>query len=125
MDLLEDTRRTADDVPCVVFRKVRFLAGNTVLTDGAKAELRTLAKVLAAVPGQRVQIGSRLGPGRPMATDPVLRAERARIVRNELVALGVAPARMTLDQSEIYERLLEEERRAGARPVQSIGLCMR
>lgn len=125
MDQLEDTRRPPDDIACVVFRELRFLAGNTVMAPRTRTELQTVAEVLAAVPEPRIEIGSQLGPGRPLSTDPMLRAERVRIIRNELVALGIAPSRLMVDQGEAYERLIGIESRAGIAPPQSIGLCVR
>ena len=90
-----------------------------------RAQVETVAKVLAAFPSHRVEVGSRLGPGRPMVTDAVLRSERARIIRNEMIALGIAPERLMLEQGDTYERVVDDVTRAGAPHVQSIGLCVR
>lgn len=105
-------------MPCVVFRSLVFKAGTTVYAPRTRAELMTLASVLKEVPGHRLEIGSRLGPGRPMASDQQLRAERARLVRDSLIALGVMPERLVLEQADTFERVDDVGRK------QSIGLCV-
>ena len=88
-----------------------------------RSELQLVAHALSPFPERRLEIGSRLGPGRPMATDPVLRTERARIIRNELIALGVRPERLVLEQDGTYERVVEDIGREVGR-FQSIGVCV-
>ena len=124
LDQLEEARRAPDDVPCVVFRSLVFKAGTTVFAPRSRAEIEAIAKALSAVPAHRIEIGSRLGPGRPMASDVLLRSERARVVRLGLIGLGVAPDRMLLDPGEAYERVAEDVARASGGRAQSIGVCV-
>lgn len=124
VDLLEDTRRARDDVACVMFRSITFKAGTTLYQPRARAELELLAKVLREFPDHRVEVGSRLGPGRPMATDPKLRIDRASLVRQNLIELGVTPARLLVDTGEAYERVAEDVGRVNGGRVQSMGVCV-
>lgn len=124
VDLLEDTRRARDDVACVMFRSITFKAGTTLYQPRARAELELLARVLREFPDHRVEVGSRLGPGRPMATDPKLRIDRASLVRQNLIALGVAPSHLLVDTSEAYERVAEDVGRVNGGRVQSMGVCV-
>ncbi len=124
VDLLGETRRARDDVACVMFRNVVFKAGTTVYQPRALAELDLVAKVLIENPGQRVELGSRLGPGRPMATDAKLRTDRSSLVRENLIARGVAPSRLVIDTNEAYERVAEDVGRVNGGRAQSIGVCL-
>ena len=124
LDQLEETRRAPDDVPCVAFRNLVFKAGTTVFAPRSKTQLELMAKALNTVASHRVEIGSRLGPGRPMASDALLRSERARVIRLGLIGLGVAPDRMLLDPGEAYERVAEDVGRGSAGRAQSIGVCV-
>ena len=124
VDLLGDARRARDDIACVMFRNVVFKSGTTVYQPRARAELELVAKVLAENPGQRVELGSRLGPGRPMSTDAKLRTDRSGLVRDDLIALGVAPSRLAIDTHEAYERVAEDVARVKGGRVQSIGVCV-
>jgi outer membrane protein OmpA-like peptidoglycan-associated protein len=124
VDQLEETRRAGDDIACVVFRGLVFKAGSTTFTPRALQELDTVARALLTVPEKRVEIGSRLGPGRPMASDARLRLDRARLVRERLISRGVAPGRLLIDEGEGYERVADDLTRAGGTRVQSMGLCV-
>ena len=124
VDLLGETRRARDDIACVMFRNIVFKAGTTVYQPRARAELELVARVLMENPGQRVELGSRLGPGRPMATDPKLRTDRASLLRDNLIALGVPAARLAIDTGEAYERVAEDVGRINGGRVQSMGVCV-
>lgn len=123
-ELLADKRRARDDIACVMFRNIVFKGGTTIYRPGARADLEQVAKVLNANPGQRVELGSRLGPGRPMSTDAKLRADRAQLVRNTLISLGVAPARLAIDTREAYESVAEDVGRIDGGRIQSMGICI-
>jgi outer membrane protein OmpA-like peptidoglycan-associated protein len=107
-----------------MFRNVVFKGGTTVYRPSARADLEQVAKVLNDNPGRRVELGSRLGPGRPMVTDAKLRTDRADVVRNSLISLGVAPARLAIDTGEAYERVAEDVGRINGGRVQSMGVCI-
>lgn len=124
LDQLEETRRARDDAPCVMFRGVQFRAGSTVFAPGARTELDTIARVLREFPARRIEVGSKLGPGRPMASDAALRVDRAMLVRQTLISLGIDGERLTVDTAEAYERVADDVSRARGARVQSIGLCI-
>jgi hypothetical protein len=124
VEQLANSRRARDDIACVMFRNVVFKAGTTVFQPTARSELEQVAKALNSNLGQRVEVGSRLGPGRPMTSDPKLRIDRAILVRQSLVSLGVAPARLTIDNGEAYERVAEDVGRVNGGRVQSMGVCV-
>lgn len=107
-----------------MFRNVVFKGGTTIYRPGARADLEQIAKVLRDNPGGRVELGSRLGPGRPMATDAKLRTDRAELVRKTLISLGVAPARLAIDTREAYERVAEDVGRVDGGRIQSMGVCI-
>lgn len=123
-DVLDDVRRSRDDIPCVMMRDVVFRAGSTVLAAGMAPRLALIAEVLSTVKTRRIEIGSKLGPGRPMASDAKLRTDRAAVIRAHLVDLGVAPDRLLIDTGEAYERVAADVSRAEGTRAQSIGLCV-
>ncbi len=125
VDQLEDTRHSAGDVPCVVMRELTFKAGTPQFHARVNQELATVAKVLALFPERRVEIGSRLGPGRPLPSDAKLRADRAQAVRTALIRLGIAADKLLPEPGDGYDRAADDLTRAGASRVQSIGLCVR
>ena len=125
VDQLEETRRSRGDVACVVMRELVFKAGTAQLVPKTTGELATVAKVLTLFPERRIEIGSRLGPGRPLASDAKLRADRARIIHASLVSMGVPGDKLVLDPGDAYDRAGDDLTRAGASRMQSIGLCVR
>lgn len=123
-DALDDVRRAGDDIRCVAFRDVVFKAGSRSLAPKTNGQLALAAEMIGTGAGQRIEIGSKLGPGRPMASDAKLRTDRAVIVRDQLIALGVRPERLMIDVSESYERVAADVSRANGARAQSIGLCV-
>lgn len=124
MDQLEAVRRSSDDVACAMFKEVKFRAGMPVLLPRSLNHLDTIAQVLNAVPERRIEIGSKLGPGRPMSTDAKLRTDRANLIRENLIELGVKRERLTIDTGENFERVAWDVSRANGGRVQSIGICV-
>ncbi len=122
--VLDDTRRGGDDIACVMLRKVVFKAGSRVLLASARTELELAAQVLATVKSRSIEIGSKLGPGRPMASDAALRIDRATIIRNRLIDLGVPATLLVVDSAEGYERVAADVTRADGSRAQSAGICV-
>jgi hypothetical protein len=122
--VLDDGGRSADDIACVMLRKVRFRAGSRSLLASSRAELELVAQVLATVKSGRIEIGSKLGPGRPMASDTALRIDRAAIVRDVLITLGAPAGVMVLDDQEGFERAAADVSRAEGSRAQSMGICV-
>jgi hypothetical protein len=122
--LLADAQKAPDDVPCVAFRDLAFTAGTPKPEQRASRQLALIAKALNGVAGRRIEIGSRLGPGRPMHSDKPLRAERVRVVRDTLIRYGISPDRLLVDHDDAFERVAEDVGRAAGGRVQSIGLCV-
>ncbi len=122
--VLDDTRRGGDDIACVMLRKVVFKAGSRVLLPSARTEFELAAQVLATVKSRSIEIGSKLGPGRPMASDAALRIDRATIIRNRLIDLGVPAALLVVDSAEGYERVAADVSRAEGSRAQSMGICV-
>ena len=125
IDQLETTKPSQDDIPCIMLRELRFRAGTAQGDATLQTQIGLLAKILAAFPDRRVEIGSRLGPGRPMATDPALRAGRVSAVRDGLVRLGVPASRVLVEPDGTFERVSEDARRLGLARTQSMGVCLR
>lgn len=107
-----------------MFRDLTFKAGTTTFGPRALAQIGLIAEALNAVPGHRIEIGSKLGPGRLMASDARLRAGRATRVHDRLVALGIAPGRLMIDRAEAYESVAADVSRAAGSRAQSMGLCV-
>jgi hypothetical protein len=122
--VLDDLSRAPDDTACVMLRKVRFKAGSRTLLPSARAELDLVAQVLSTVRSRRIEIGSKLGPGRPMVSDRALRIDRATIVRNRLIELGVPGALMVVDDDAGYEQAAADVSRAEGSRAQSMGICV-
>lgn len=123
-DNLDEVRRGSGDVPCVVLPELTFRAGTISMQARTREELELVSKVLNAQTQHRIEIGSRLGPGRPMASDDRLRAERVRLVRESLIALGVAPERLLPESNGTYERVTDDVAKTGVARRQSIGMCV-
>jgi outer membrane protein OmpA-like peptidoglycan-associated protein len=122
--VLDDQRRV-DDIPCVVFDRIRFRAGTARPLPAALSEIDVIARVLAAGPVGEVRIGSRIGTSRMTPANRQLAAERARVVRSALVARGVAQARLSIDTSTTYHTLIGDDLGPiGVPLVPSVGLCV-
>jgi len=73
----------------MVLENVTFSTGSARLQQGAYVELDSIAKVLIANPGLRVEIGGHTDATQSSADDLHLSTLRAEAVRNYLVARGV------------------------------------
>jgi outer membrane protein OmpA-like peptidoglycan-associated protein len=73
----------------MVLENVTFSTGSARLQQGAYVELDSIAKVLIANPGLRVEIGGHTDASQSSADDMHLSTLRAEAVRNYLVARGV------------------------------------
>ncbi len=127
LDHLDDPRRSNDDLPCIVFDRVRFKAGTAAPMRAVFAEIDLMAKSLGAVPNGRVEIGSRIGTTRMTLANQRLAAERARFVRDALVARGIPAERLWMDTRAAYHQLIDEDLgRMGIRVARapSIGVCV-
>ncbi len=127
LDHLDDPRRANDDLPCVVFDRVQFKVGTAAPTRAVSAELDLMAKSLGAVPNGRVEIGSRIGTTRMTSANQRLAAERARFVRDGLVARGIPAERLWMDTRAAYHELVGDDLgRMGIRVAlaPSVGLCV-
>ena len=83
--------RRAMDQPSgpLVLEGVAFESGSARLQSGSYVELDSLAKVLIATPGMRIEIGGHTDNSGSPADNQHLSALRAEAVRNYLVAKGV------------------------------------
>lgn len=124
IDQLEDATRPRDDLPCVAFDKVQFRAGTARPVGGAPSEIEMLAMVLAAVPGPRVEIGSRIGTVRMTPANRQLAVQRARYVHDELVRRGIPSERLTIDAATAFHELMDDVGRMTARRLASVGVCV-
>lgn len=73
----------------MVLENVTFVAGSARLQAGSYVELDSIAKVLIANPGLRVEIGGHTDASASPADDMHLSTLRAEAVRNYLVAKNV------------------------------------
>jgi outer membrane protein OmpA-like peptidoglycan-associated protein len=73
----------------LVLEGVTFESGSARLQSGSYVELDSLAKVLIATPGMRIEIGGHTDDSGSPADNQHLSALRAEAVRNYLVAKGV------------------------------------
>ena len=125
VDQLDEPRRAADDVPCVVFEQVQFRAGTAAPMRAAPRELDLIATSLATTSSGRIEIGSRIGTTRMTPANMRLAADRAQFVRNALVSRGVSPERLAVDTRASYHELLGDDLgRMGIKRVPSVGLCV-
>lgn len=124
IDQLEDTRRPADDLPCVAFEGVRFRAGTAQSLRSTQRQIELMATSLDAVPGTRVEIGSRIGTMQMTVANQQLAAQRARFVHDALVRRGIAPERLTMDRSAAYHEMMADVGRVSGSRAPSVGICV-
>lgn len=124
VDQLEEKRRPADDLPCVVFDQVKFRASTAQPFNGSAREIALIAETLAAFPSARVEIGSRIGTNRLTQANLNLAVERAAYVRNAIVARGIPSERLIVDTDASYHILIDDLTRIGTARAPSIGVCL-
>lgn len=124
-DVLDDRRRTGDDVACVVFERLRFRPSTARPLPSAAQEIDLIRKLLVAAPESRVQLGSRIGTSRMTSPNRRLAVDRARYLRNALATRGVSASRISLDTSTGYHSLVGADLASiGASRGPSMGICV-
>jgi OmpA-OmpF porin, OOP family len=79
------------------FDRLRFEAGSARITPDSRPQLANIASILGAYPNVRARIGGWADNAAVGAANARLPQERAESVRNELIALGVGPSRLTTE----------------------------
>lgn len=123
--MLDELRRAPDDIPCIVFDRVRFRAGSARPLPGALREIDLIAKVVMAGPIGQIRVGSRIGTSRMTPANRQLAADRGRVLRSALTARGVPAERLSIDTSTAYHTLIGDDLGPiGVPLVPSMGLCV-
>ena len=94
---IEDQSRQADSTAWFDFDRLLFETGSAALKPESKEQLRNVAEIMKAYPSVKAKIGGYTDNVGDPASNLKLSQARAQAVVAELVALGVAPDRLTAE----------------------------
>lgn len=80
----------------LIFDKLRFLGDSAELAPGALFQIRRMAEIIRAHPEVRVEIGGHTDSPGSAEDNLRLSLERAKVVRDELVRMGVSSKQLTV-----------------------------
>jgi outer membrane protein OmpA-like peptidoglycan-associated protein len=94
---IEDSGRPVDDTTWFDFDRLLFQTGSATLEPQSREQLRNVAEILKAYPAVNVKIGGYTDNTGDPAANLKLSQDRAASVVTELIALGVAPDRLSAE----------------------------
>jgi outer membrane protein OmpA-like peptidoglycan-associated protein len=92
---LRDPSRPVSNDTWFDFDRLRFDTGSARITPDSRAQLTNIAAIFGSFPAVKARVGGYTDNTGDVASNQRLAQERADAVRNELIALGVAPGRLT------------------------------
>jgi OmpA-OmpF porin, OOP family len=116
---IEDPGKTVDTAAWFNFDRLLFETGSAVLKPESKAQLQNVAQIMKAYPNVKAKVGGYTDNTGDSRKNLKLSQDRAASVVTELVALGVAPDRLTSegygDQHPVADNGTDEGRRQNRR----------
>ena len=116
---IEDPNRQVDATTWFNFDRLLFETGSAALKPESREQLRNVAEIMKAYPSVRAKIGGYTDNVGDPASNLKLSQDRAQAVVTELVALGVAPDRLTAEgfgeQHPVADNSTEDGRRQNRR----------
>jgi OOP family OmpA-OmpF porin len=111
---IEDSTAAVNDTTWFDFDRLLFETGSATLRPESQEQLRNVAEILKAYPGVNVKIGGYTDSTGNPADNLKLSDDRAQNVKQELVTLGVQPARIDAEgygeQHPVGDNTTEEGR---------------
>lgn len=121
---LDDPNRAPDTSSWFDFDRLLFETDSATLKPESRVQLRDMAQILKAYPTVAVKIGGYTDSTGDAAANLALSQARAASVRNELVALGIAPERIDAEGYGASHPVASNDTEAGRAKNRRIALLV-